>query len=172
MLIDKIKIGNHVPDDINVIIEIPMNHQYVKYEIDKQSGAIIVDRFLSVSMCYPCNYGFIPHTLAGDKDPLDVLVITNHVLLPGSVINTRPIGGLIMVDESGEDEKILAVPHSSIDPNYNHINDINDLSSDFKDRICHFFKHYKDLDQNKWSKVHGFFNQAKAKTIIEQSILN
>ncbi|KJV56458.1 inorganic pyrophosphatase [Orientia chuto str. Dubai] len=171
MFIEKIKIGNNVPDDINAIIEIPMNQQYIKYEIDKSSGAIIVDRFLQVAMSYPCNYGFVPHTIAGDNDPLDVLVITKYPLLSGSVINVRPVGGLTMIDESGQDEKILAVPNSKVDSSYDNINDITDLDIDLKKRIRHFFEHYKDLDQKKWVKVKDFFNQNIAKSIINQSLI-
>ncbi|BAG41322.1 inorganic pyrophosphatase [Orientia tsutsugamushi str. Gilliam] len=170
MFIEKIKIGNDVPNDVNAIIEIPMNQQYIKYEIDKNSGAIMVDRFLQVAMSYPCNYGFIPHTLAGDNDPLDVLVISKYPLLSGSIINVRPVGGLTMIDESGQDEKILAVPHSKVDSSYDGIHDITDLDTDLKQCILHFFEHYKDLDKNKWVKVEDFFNQSTAKAIINQSI--
>ncbi len=170
MYIDKIRVGNNAPEDVNVVIEIPMDHQYIKYEIDKHSGAIVVDRFLKISMFYPCNYGFIPHTLSGDGDPLDALVITSHALLPGTVINVRAIGVFTMEDEAGQDEKIIAIPTHKVDDSYDNIKDIDDLNFGIKKRIYHFFKHYKDLDSQKWVKVQEFSNKNKAITIISEAI--
>ena len=169
MLIDKIP-STSAPDEINVIIEIPMNSHPVKYEFDKDSGAIFVDRFIQTSMIYPCNYGFIPHTLSGDGDPVDVLVISNYPVLPGSVIRSRPVAVLMMEDESGVDEKIIAVPISKLDQFFNDIHDLDDINSVFKQKISHFFEHYKDLEKGKWVKVIGFENAEKAKALIRDGI--
>ncbi len=168
MLINKIatKIGT----DFNVIIEIPMNDKPVKYELDKESGALFVDRFMQTSMFYPCNYGFIPHTLSNDGDPIDVLVISNYPVVPGAVIKSRPIGVLMMVDESGMDEKIIAVPASKLDISFDSMKDINDVSEIFKQCIMHFFEHYKDLEKGKWVKVTGFENVDKARSLIDEAI--
>lgn len=170
MNIDKINIGKDAPEDINVIIEIPMNSDPVKYELDKESAAIFVDRFMQTSMRYPCNYGFVPHTLSEDGDPIDVLVISNYPVVPGAVINSRPIGVLMMEDESGKDEKILAVPSAKIDASLAKINSIEDLDEFLLERIKNFFEHYKDLDKNKWVKVQGFEGAAKAKEMIKEAI--
>ena len=169
MFIDKIP-AKTKGNNFNVIIEIPMNDEPVKYEFDKNSGAIMVDRFMQVSMSYPCNYGFIPHTLSGDGDPADVLVMSQYKIIPGAVIETRPVGVLMMEDESGIDEKILAVPTTKLDPMFDNIQDIYDVSSIMKDRIVHFFESYKKLEKNKWVKIMGWENSEKAKLLIEKAI--
>lgn len=155
---------------IHVIIEIPMNDNPVKYEIDKDCGAIFVDRFMQTAMFYPCNYGFIPNTLAEDGDPVDVLVITHYPITPGAVIKSRPIGMLLMEDESGKDEKIIAVPISKVDCSFDNVKSINDLSQMLKDRISHFFTHYKNLESGKWVKVEGFADKEAASKIIDEGI--
>lgn len=169
MQIDKI-IAGKLPDEINVIIEIPMNDNPVKYEIDKESGAIFVDRFIQVAMFYPCNYGFIPHTLSGDGDPVDVLVLSNYPVIPGAVMKCRPIGVLMMEDESGVDEKIIAVPIDKVDISFSNVNDINDVNNDVKLRIKHFFEHYKDLEKDKWVKILGWQDIKMAKSLIEEGV--
>jgi len=169
MQIDKIIAGN-LPDEINVVIEIPMNDNPVKYEIDKDSGAIFVDRFIQVAMFYPCNYGFIPHTLSGDGDPVDVLVLSNYPVIPGAVMKCRPVGVLMMEDESGVDEKIIAVPIDKVDISFSNVKDINDVNNDVKLRIKHFFEHYKDLEKGKWVKILGWEDIKKAKSLIEEGV--
>jgi len=169
MQIDKIIAGN-LPDEINVVIEIPMNDNPVKYEIDKESGAIFVDRFIQVAMFYPCNYGFIPHTLSGDGDPVDVLVLSNYPVIPGAVMKCRPVGVLMMEDESGVDEKIIAVPIDKVDISFSNVKDINDVNDDAKLRIKHFFEHYKDLEKGKWVKILGWEDIKKAKSLIEEGV--
>nr|WP_324604775.1 inorganic diphosphatase [endosymbiont of Acanthamoeba sp. UWC8] len=139
MNLEKIKVGNHPPDDIHVVIEVPMNSDPVKYEYDKEVGAIFVDRFMPTSMFYPCNYGFIPNTLSGDGDPADVLVISSYPVVPGSIINAKPIGVLITEDEKGKDEKILAVPSPKVDLAYADINSYKDLPEIIIQKISHFF---------------------------------
>ncbi|QJC29728.1 inorganic diphosphatase [Enterobacteriaceae endosymbiont of Plateumaris pusilla] len=170
MNLNKVSSGNKVPDDINVIIEISSNSKPIKYEVDKKSGILFVNRFISTTMFYPCNYGYINNTLSLDGDPLDVLVPTQYPILPGSVIRCRPIGILNMTDESGEDIKIIAVPHKKISQEYNNINDINDLSIFLKKQITHFFKHYKDLEDGKWVKIDKWYNIDIAKKEILFSI--
>lgn len=170
MNIDKIKIGKNPPEDVNVIIEIPMNSDPVKYELDKESAAIFVDRFMQTSMRYPCNYGFVPHTLSEDGDPIDVLVVSNYPVVPGSVINARPIGVLMMEDESGKDEKVIAVPSTKIDVTFDKVKSIEDLDEMLLERIKNFFEHYKDLDKNKWVKVQGFEGTSKAKEMVKEAI--
>lgn len=170
MDISKIEAGKNIPEEFNVIIEISMNSSPVKYEFDKESGAIFVDRFIQTSMAYPANYGFIPHTLSGDGDPVDVLVITNLPLIPGSVIKSRAVGVLIMEDESGIDEKILAVPINKLDPSFSNINDISDINEQLKNKISHFFERYKDLEKGKWVKLKGWENKEKAHEYIVNSL--
>ncbi|HOP21555.1 MAG TPA: inorganic diphosphatase [Gammaproteobacteria bacterium] len=167
-----VAVGKDVPNDINVVIEIPVNGEAVKYEVDKDSGLIFVDRVLNTSMRYPCNYGFIPHTLCGDGDPADVLVIMPTPLLPGSVVRCRPIGMLQMTDESGEDAKIVAVPVSDVTGLYRNIGSIRDLPEVILDQIAHFFEHYKDLEKGKWVKVDGWRDADVAKQEILDSITN
>ncbi|MGI2257294.1 inorganic diphosphatase [Candidatus Cardinium hertigii] len=162
MNIEKISLGEDFPNDFHVIIEIPMHHDPVKYEMDKPSGALFVDRFIATPMYYPCNYGFVPHTASGDDDPIDVLVAANHPIICGAVIKARPIGVLLMEDESGLDEKIIALPIKKIAPEFAHVDHIGQLNTLLKDRIIHFFSHYKDLDAGKWVKVKGFEGREKA----------
>lgn len=162
---NNISSGN-LPDEINVIIEIPMNSEGVKYEFNKKYGVIEVDRFMNVAMRYPCNYGYIPGTLGADGDPLDVLLIAQAPLLSGCLIKARVIGALEMEDESGMDEKIIALPTVKLDPLYSDIRDINDLPEVQKKKIKHFFEHYKDLEEGKWVKVTGWLNSHQAKDLI------
>jgi len=170
MDINKITIGKNPPNEVNVIIEIPLRSDPIKYEFDKESGAICVDRFLNTSMTYPCNYGFIPHTLSDDGDPTDVLVICDFPIIPGAVIAARPVGVLLMEDESGFDEKILAVPVSKLTPLYDNITSYQDLPEIMLQRISHFFENYKKLDKNKWVKLVGFDDQEKAFSLIKEAI--
>ena len=170
MDMNKIIIGENPPTDVNVIIEVPKGGEPIKYEIDKASGAMFVDRFLYTSMRYPCNYGFVPHTLCGDGDPIDVLVVGQRALVPGSVIRARPVGVLMMEDEAGIDEKIVAVPHEKLTPYYDNIKNYTDLPQVMQDRIPHFFEHYKDLEPNKWVKVLGWEDRETAERLISESI--
>lgn len=170
MDISKIAIGKNVPEEINVIIEVPMGADPVKYEMDKESGAITVDRFVQTAMHYPCNYGFIPHTLSLDGDPADVLVVSRFPLVPGCVIAARPIGVLLMEDDGGKDEKIIAVPTTKLDPYYADIAEHTDLPNIFIAQIQHFFEHYKDLEKGKWVKIAGWGNKARAIELIQASI--
>jgi inorganic pyrophosphatase len=162
--------GRDVPNEINVVIEIPKDAEPVKYEVDKDTGAIFVDRILSTPMRYPCNYGYVPHSLCGDGDPADVLVILPLPLIPGSVIRCRPVGVLKMTDEAGGDEKLLAVPIGKVFGGYSHINDIEQVSGHWLERIGHFFEHYKDLEKGKWVKLDGWGNAAEAKSILLEAI--
>ena len=170
MIPDKINIGHDVPNDINVVIEIPANSLPVKYEVDKASGAISVDRFMSTSMHYPCNYGYIPHTLSEDGDPTDVLVITPYPVIPASVVRVRPIGMLNMQDEAGPDVKIIAVPIDKLTSLYHHVHHTSDLPPLLLQQIAHFFEHYKDLEPGKWVKIHGFEDVESAKKEILRNI--
>ncbi|MCG8434231.1 MAG: inorganic diphosphatase [Gammaproteobacteria bacterium] len=170
MDLELVTTGHDVPNDVNVIIEIPMNSEAVKYEVDKDTGAIFVDRVLTTPMRYPCNYGYVPHTLCGDGDPLDVLVVMPVPLLSGSVINCRPVGVLNMKDESGDDAKLLAVPQTKIFPAYDHVKSVNDLNKLTLDRISHFFEHYKDLEDGKWVKIAGWSGVEDAQREIEESV--
>lgn len=172
MDISKISAGKNPPKEINVIIEVPMGSQPVKYEFDKDSGAIFVDRFLQTSMFYPCNYGFIPHTLSGDGDPADVLIVGDMPIIPGAVVACRPIGVLMMEDEGGKDEKILAVPTTKLNPLYKDITSYKDLPEILIKRIGHFFERYKDLEVGKWVKVTGWEDREKAETLIEEAVQN
>lgn len=170
MDISKISMGKDAPNDINVIIEVPGNGEPVKYEMDKDSGAIFVDRILFTPMFYPCNYGFMPHTLSDDGDPVDVLVVGRHKLAPGSVIRCRPVGVLQMEDDGGQDEKIIAVPHEKIDPQYSEVISYTDLPENLTAQIQHFFEHYKDLEPGKWVKVAGWGDELRAKELIKEAI--
>ena len=170
MDLSKIPSGNNAPSDINVVIEVPMGGNPVKYELDKDSGAVFVDRFLSTNMFYPCNYGFVPQTLSGDGDPVDVLVVSPFPVAPGSVMRARPIGVLKMEDEKGEDEKILAVPHTKLHPYYDNVKNYTDLPEIFINSIKHFFEHYKDLEKGKWVKVTGFADAAEAEKMIADGV--
>jgi inorganic pyrophosphatase len=151
--IGKISIGRNPPTDINVIIEIPQGGEPVKYELDKESGAMFVDRFLHTAMFYPGNYGFVPHTLADDGDPVDVLVVGNTPIVPGAVVRCRPLGALLMEDEGGPDEKIIAVPVDKLHPFYENVRTYEDLPAILRDQIAHFFQHYKDLEKGKWVTI-------------------
>jgi inorganic pyrophosphatase len=170
MALDLVPAGRDVPHDFNVIIEIPMNSEPVKYEVDKASGAIFVDRVLTTPMRYPCNYGYIPHTLSGDGDPADVLVIMPMPLIPGSVIRCRAVGMLKMVDEAGQDEKIIAVPVSKVFPAYDSVQHLDDLPVLTKERIAHFFEHYKDLEKGKWVRLDGWAGADAARKEILDSV--
>ena len=164
--------GARAPDEFNVIIEIPMNADPIKYEVDKATGALFVDRFMSTSMHYPCNYGYIPQTLSDDGDPVDVLVITPFALHPGVVVTCRPIGMLKMRDEAGGDAKLLAVPIDKILPIYQHWQKPEDMNDLRLHQITHFFEHYKDLEPGKWVKVEGWEGPESARTEIRDGILS
>lgn len=170
MNLDSIPAGKDLPNDINVIIEIPLNGEPIKYEVDKDSGALFVDRILGTAMHYPCNYGYVPHTLCGDGDPVDVMVLTRYGLAPGSVIRCRPVGVLKMSDESGEDAKILAVPVEKITQFHNNVKSIEDIPEIMLKRIAHFFEHYKDLEAGKWVKIEGWENADAARAEILESV--
>jgi inorganic pyrophosphatase len=170
MDITKIPVGKNPPTDVNVIIEVPMGSEPIKYEMDKDSGALFVDRFLHTAMNYPCNYGFIPHTLSGDGDPADVLVFGRRPLMPGCVVAARPIGVLLMEDEAGQDEKILAVPHDRLHPFFNDVKSYKDLPQILLDQIAHFFEHYKDLESNKWVKVTGWKDASDAERMVMEAV--
>ena len=168
MALNNVPSGKSLPDDFNVIIEISAHSEPVKYEVDKESGAIFVDRFMSTSMHYPCNYGYIPHTIAGDGDPVDVLVVTPFPLQPGVVIRCRPVGVLKMEDDGGVDAKVVAVPVSKLTPLYDKVQTTDDLPELLMKQTVHFFEHYKDLEPGKWVKVLGWGTVEEAK----QEILN
>lgn len=170
MDISKIKTGSN-PDKLNAVIEIPYGSN-VKYEIDKDSGAVVVDRVLYSAVFYPANYGFVPGTLADDGDPADILVLNEYPLQAGSVIPCRLIGVLVMEDEAGMDEKLLAVPVTKIDPRYENINDFSDLPRATQDRVKNFFETYKLLEPGKWVKVKGFENAKKAQELLDKAIKN
>jgi len=170
MRIDAIKIGNNPPEDVNVIIEVPIGGEPIKYELDKAAGTLVVDRFLHTPMRYPGNYGFVPHTLSKDGDPIDVLVANTRPIVPGAVINVRPIGVLRMEDESGGDEKIIAVPVPRVTKRYAHTANYTDLPEITLQQIQHFFEHYKDLESGKWVKVIKWGDATEAKTMIMEAI--
>jgi inorganic pyrophosphatase len=170
MSLDRVTSGRDLANDLNVIIEIPMNADPIKYEIDKETGALFVDRFVSTAMHYPCNYGYVPHTLADDGDPVDVLVITPFALMPGVVVRCRPIGLLKMTDEAGGDTKVLAVPIDKLTPLYRSIQAARDLPESMLAQISHFFAHYKDLEPGKWVKVEGWGDPEEAKREIAEGV--
>jgi inorganic pyrophosphatase len=170
MILDRVTPGTDVPNDINVIIEIPANSDPVKYEVDKETGAMFVDRFMSTAMHYPCNYGYVPHTLSDDGDPVDVLVVTPYPLISGSVVRCRPVGVLKMTDESGDDAKVLAVPITKLCTSYANVKSMDDMSPLLLDQIAHFFEHYKDLDDGKWVRVDGWAGIDEAHKEILSSI--
>ncbi len=170
MRIDAISIGKNPPEDVNVIIEVPVGGQPIKYEMDKEAGVLVVDRFLYTPMTYPGNYGFVPHTLSDDGDPIDVLVCNTRPLMPGSVINVRPIGVLIMEDDGGKDEKIIAVPSPKLTRRYEHVFNHTDLPEITLHQIQHFFEHYKDLEPGKWVKIGGWRDSTVAKQMILEAI--
>ena len=166
MSLDKLPIGKDVPHDFNVIIENPKGAAPVKYEMDKDSGFIFVDRFVHTAMFYPANYGFIPHTLSGDGDPVDVMVLGELPVVPGAVLRSRPVGVLMMEDDGGTDEKIIAVPVSKMHPYHDNVKDIEDVQPIIREQIEHFFAHYKDLEKGKWAKTLGWQGVEKAKSLI------
>lgn len=170
MTLAMIKPGDKAPDIFNVVIEIPMNADPIKYEVDKESGALFVDRFMGTSMHYPCNYGYVPQTMADDGDPVDVLVITPFPLVHGVVVRCRPLGILKMKDEAGGDAKVLAVPDNKVLPIYNHWESYLDINQHRLHQIQHFFEHYKDLEQGKWVKVEGWDGVDAAKREIVDGI--
>lgn len=171
MIIDNIDTGKNAPDSVNVIIEVSANAtQPIKYELDKKSGTLFVDRFIATPMHYPCNYGFIPNTLSDDGDPIDVLVITEYPVMNGAVIPCKPIGVFLMEDEKGGDEKIIAVPIEKMNSEYSTLNEIDDVPEILLNKIKHFFEHYKDLEKGKWVKVAGFKNASEAKNKIIEAI--
>ncbi|MEM8663588.1 MAG: inorganic diphosphatase [Pseudomonadota bacterium] len=170
MRIDAIPIGQNPPDDINVIIEVPVGGEPIKYELDKESGALWVDRFLHTPMRYPVNYGFVPHTLSDDGDPIDVMIASTRPIVPGAVMNVRPIGVLKMEDESGGDEKILAIPASKLTLRYQKVRNFADVPDITIHQIEHFFSHYKDLEPGKWVKIVGWGDEHEAKTMIGDAI--
>jgi inorganic pyrophosphatase len=170
MRLDAIKPGNNPPDDINVIIEVPVGGEPIKYEMDKMSGALVVDRFLYTPMRYPGNYGFVPHTLSRDGDPIDVLVCNTRAIVPGAVINCRPVGVLVMEDDAGGDEKIIAVPSTKLTKRYDEVKTYTNLPKIFVEQIEHFFAHYKDLEPGKWAKIKYWGHADEAKSIIVEAM--
>ena len=170
MGLDLVSTGKNPPDEINVIIEIPKDAEPVKYEVDKASGAIFVDRILSTPMRYPCNYGYVPHTLCGDGDPADVLVILPLPLVPGSVIRCIPVGVLNMTDEAGGDAKLIAVPHDKLTQLYVDVKEYTDLPALLIQQIEHFFANYKDLEKGKWVKIEGWDGADAARAAITKSV--
>jgi len=170
MQLNAISIGENPPEDLNVIIEVPIGRQPIKYELNKDWGTLVVDRFLYTPMTYPGNYGFVPHTLSEDGDPIDVMVCNTRPLMPGCVINVRPIGVLIMEDNAGMDEKILSVPSAHLTKRYDKIHNFSDLPEITLNQIEHFFEHYKDLEPGKWVKIGDWHNAEMAKTLINEAI--
>ncbi len=169
MSLHNVPAGSELPDNVNVIIEIPRYGDPIKYEVDKESGAMFVDRFMSTAMHYPCNYGYVPRTLSDDGDPVDVLVVAPFPLVTGSVVRCRPIGMLKMEDEAGGDAKILAVPIEKLTKFYNSVATFRDVQQELLDKIAHFFEHYKDLEQGKWVKVNGWAGKDEARKEIMDS---
>jgi inorganic pyrophosphatase len=170
MNLDRVTAGKNVPDEINVIIEIPMNADPIKYEVDKETGAMFVDRFMSTAMHYPCNYGYVPHTLSGDGDPVDVLVLSPVPVISGVVVRCRPVGMLQMRDEAGEDTKVIAVPLDKLCGLYRAIKTHRDIPEGTLAQIAHFFQHYKDLEPGKWVKVKGWVGPREAKKEITEGV--
>jgi inorganic pyrophosphatase len=170
MFIDAIAIGHNPPDDVNVIIEVPIGGEPIKYEMDKRAGTLVVDRFLYTPMRYPGNYGFVPHTLSEDGDPIDVLIANTRPIIPGAVINVRPVGVLRMTDDGGGDEKIIAVPSPKLTQRYVGIHEYSDLPNITLEQIQHFFQHYKDLEPGKWAKIDGWSDAATARRLIQAAI--
>ncbi|MDQ0475392.1 inorganic diphosphatase [Labrys wisconsinensis] len=170
MRIDAISIGRNPPHEVNVIVEVPVGGEPIKYEMDKEAGTLVVDRFLYTSMRYPGNYGFVPHTLSDDGDPIDVLIANQRGIVPGAVIAVRPVGVLKMEDEGGGDEKIIAVPVPRLTRRYENVHNYTDLPEITRQQIEHFFEHYKDLEKNKWVKVTGWGDAKEAEAMILQAI--
>lgn len=170
MDLSKIATGRNPPWDVNALIEVPQGGEPVKYELDKASGAMFVDRFLHTAMFYPGNYGFIPHTLSGDGDPVDVVVVGQTPVVPGAVIRCRPVGVLLMEDQAGTDEKIIAVPVDSLHPFYTGVKNYDELPAILTQQVAHFFQHYKDLEPGKWARTMGWGDAAKAAQMIVEGI--
>ena len=170
MRLDAIAVGRNAPEDINVVIEVPVGGEPIKYEMDKDSGALFVDRFLYTSMRYPGNYGFVPHTLSDDGDPIDVLVASTRAIAPGAVLNCRPVGVLVMSDEAGQDEKIIAVPSTKLTRRYENVLNYTDLPEITLKQIEHFFEHYKDMESGKWVTIERWGDASEAKQMIQQAI--
>ncbi len=170
MDMSKIAVGKNPPEDVNVIIEVEIGGEPIKYEMDKDAGVLVVDRFLHTPMRYPGNYGFVPHTLSDDGDPIDVLVANTRPIVPGAMINVRPIGVLKMEDDGGMDEKIIAVPSTKLTKRYVDVHNVADLPSITREQIQHFFEHYKDLEPGKWVKIIGWGDAAEAQKLITEAI--
>ncbi len=170
MNLEAVEVGVDFPRDVNVVIEVPIGGEPIKYEMDKKSGALVVDRFLYTSMRYPGNYGFIPHTLSGDGDPCDVIIANTRALMPGSIISCRLVGVLLMQDEAGADEKLLAVPSSWLTKRYDNVRNYTDLPDITLKQIEHFFATYKDLEEDKWVKVTGWQDAAEARRLIVEGL--
>ena len=170
MRLDAIKIGDNPPHDINVVVEVPLGGEPIKYEMDKEAGTMVVDRILYTSMRYPGNYGFVPHTLSDDGDPVDVLIANQRPIISGAVINCRPVGVLFMEDEAGGDEKIIAVPSKSVSAMFNKVESYSDLPDILCRKIAHFFERYKDLEDNKWVKINRWGDDNEAREIILKAI--
>jgi inorganic pyrophosphatase len=170
MILDRVSCGKEAPDSFNVIIEIPSHSDPIKYEVDKETGAMFVDRFMGTAMHYPCNYGYIPQTLSEDGDPADVLVVTPIPVISGAVIKVRPLGMLQMTDEAGKDAKILAVPIDKLSSMYSDIKNVQDLPKSLLDSIAHFFDHYKDLETGKWVEIEGWVGIEEAKQEVVSAI--
>ena len=170
MNVDAIAVGVNPPEDVNVIVEVPIGGEPIKYELDKDAGVLVVDRFLYTAMRYPGNYGFIPHTLSGDGDPVDVIVVNTRAIAPGAVMSSRIVGVLLMEDQAGIDEKLIAVPSSHLTARYDNVRNYTDLPQITLDQIEHFFTHYKDLEPGKWTKVKGWGDAAQARTMVLEGI--
>ena len=170
MRLDAVSIGANPPVDVNVVIEVPIGGEPIKYEMDKEAGALVVDRFLYTSMRYPGNYGFIPHTLSGDGDPCDVIVANTRAIAPGAIMSCRIVGVLLMEDEAGGDEKLIAVPSAKLTQRYDNVGDYVDLPQITLDQIEHFFSHYKDLEPGKWVKILRWGDAAEAQALVMAGI--
>jgi inorganic pyrophosphatase len=170
MRIEAILTGNNPPQDVNVLVEVPIGGQPIKYELDKESGTLVVDRFLYTPMSYPGNYGFVPHTLSEDGDPIDVLICNTRPLVPGCLINVRPVGVLIMEDNAGQDEKIIAVPSGHLTRRYDNVRNYTDLPEITRSQIAHFFEHYKDLEPGKWVKIGAWGDVDVAQRLIVEAM--
>ena len=170
MRLDAVSIGANPPFDVNVVIEVPIGGEPIKYEMDKEAGALVVDRFLYTSMRYPGNYGFIPHTLSGDGDPVDVIIANTRAIVPGAIMSCRIVGVLLMEDEAGGDEKLLAVPSAKLTKRYENVQNYTDLPKITLDQIEHFFVHYKDLEPGKWVKILRWGDAAEARELVLEGI--
>lgn len=170
MRIEAIAIGKNPPEDVNVIVEVAIGGEPIKYEMDKEAGTLVVDRFLYTPMRYPGNYGFVPHTLSEDGDPIDVLIANTRPIIPGAIINVRPVGVLKMQDEAGGDEKVIAVPSPKLTRRYINVQNYTDLPRITLDQIQHFFEHYKDLEEGKWVKLLGWGDAEEAKKLIVEAM--